>query len=59
MVAAVPFRDGRDFVSLSGTGRLAFAGGFFVAKPACVPLRVKVADAYRTVHIAIGKRCPS
>jgi hypothetical protein len=41
----------------NGARWLVFAGGFYVARKACVPLRVKAGTASRTVHIAIGKRC--
>jgi hypothetical protein len=41
-----------------GNEWLAFAGGYFVPKPACVPLIVKTATATRRVHIGVGTRCP-
>ena len=42
----------------AGAHWLAFAGGFTVNKPACVPLIVKAANEQRTVHIGVGKACP-
>lgn len=36
---------------------LAFAGGYWVGKPACVPLVVRAGAQQRAVHISIGKRC--
>jgi hypothetical protein len=41
-----------------GARWLAFVGGFWVAKPACVPLTVKSAGKQRSVHIGAGKACP-
>jgi hypothetical protein len=41
-----------------GARWLAFVGGFWVSKPACVPLIVKTAARQRTVHIGAGKACP-
>ena len=37
---------------------LAFAGGFNVVEPSCVPLVVKVGKQKRTVHVGVGKACP-
>jgi hypothetical protein len=36
---------------------LAFVGGYFVPKPACVPVIVKTARASRRVHIGVGAPC--
>jgi hypothetical protein len=41
----------------AGAHWLAFAGGFTLSKPACVPLIVKTATEQRTVHIGAGKAC--
>jgi hypothetical protein len=41
----------------AGAHWLAYAGGFTVNMPACVPLIVKVGDNQRTVHIGVGKAC--
>ena len=41
-----------------GARWLAYAGGFWIAKAACVPLVVKTATAQRTVHIGVGAACP-
>lgn len=38
---------------------LVYAGGFFVAKPACVPLIVKTDRHTKTIHIAVGAPCPA
>ena len=40
-----------------GARWLAFAGGYWVGRPACVPLTVKADGQQKTVHIAVGKRC--
>jgi hypothetical protein len=45
--------------STPGKEWLAFAGGYFVKKPACVPLIVKTATATQRVHIGVGAPCPS
>jgi hypothetical protein len=37
---------------------LVFAGGFWVAEPACVPLLVKSAGQEQTVLIGVGAACP-
>ena len=37
---------------------VAFAGGYWVASPVCVPVTVKTAGSERTVHIGVGKACP-
>ena len=42
----------------AGAHWLAFAGGYTVDKPACVPLVVKAGGRQRTVHIGVGKACP-
>ena len=40
-----------------GTRWLAFAGGFWVSQPACVPLIVRIANRQRLVHIGVGAAC--
>jgi hypothetical protein len=56
-VAATP--DGAARKSTKhGARRLAFVRGFWVSKPACVPVTVKSAGTQRTVHIGAGKACP-
>jgi hypothetical protein len=37
---------------------IAFAGGYWVASPVCVPVTVKTESSERTVHIGLGKACP-
>jgi len=37
---------------------LAFAGGFWIGRPACVPLLVKTASQEQTVQIGLGAPCP-
>jgi hypothetical protein len=41
-----------------GARWLAYVGGFWVSKPACIPVVVKAAGKQRTVHIGAGKACP-
>lgn len=41
-----------------GAHWLAYAGGFTINKPACIPLIVKTSTAQRTVHLGAGKACP-
>ncbi|HEY2175007.1 MAG TPA: hypothetical protein VGH85_14460 [Mycobacteriales bacterium] len=38
---------------------LVYPGGFWVARPACVPIVVKTATSSRTVHVSVGTRCPT
>jgi hypothetical protein len=38
---------------------LAFAGGYWVDKPACLPLIVSSGGRQTTVHISVGVACPS
>jgi hypothetical protein len=44
--------------STPGARWLAFAGGYYVAKPVCAPLIVKVGDRTQRVRIGIGRACP-
>lgn len=37
---------------------LAFAGGFWIGQPACIPLLVKTASQEQTVQIGLGAPCP-
>ena len=37
----------------------AYAGGFYVRSPACVPLVFRVARRSTTVWFGVGRRCPS
>jgi hypothetical protein len=41
----------------AGVGN-AYAGGFYLRAPACVPLTFRVAARAETVRFGIGKRCP-
>jgi hypothetical protein len=36
----------------------AYAGGFYVRRPACVPLRVRVGSRAREIRFGVGRRCP-
>lgn len=37
---------------------LAYAGGYWIDHPACVPIIVQVGDQQRTVHVGLGTACP-
>lgn len=37
---------------------LAYVGGYWINRPACVPLIVKVGDREQKVHIGLGAPCP-
>ena len=37
---------------------LAYAGGYWVEHPACVPLVVKTGSTQQQVHIGVGAACP-
>lgn len=41
-----------------GTGWLAYAGGYWIDRPACVPLIVKAGGEEQRVHIGLGTACP-
>jgi hypothetical protein len=43
----------------AGAKWLAFAGGYWVAEPACVPVIVRADGREQLVHIAVGTPCPS
>jgi hypothetical protein len=51
-----------EMVTVSGCnvgGRwLAYAGGYWVSKPACVPLIVQSARRRKVVHVGVGAACP-
>ena len=42
----------------AGDRWLVFAGGFWVAQPACIPLLVHTVTLHETVMIGVGKACP-
>lgn len=46
----VPESDGAQW--------LVFPGGFWLAEPDCVPLKIQTAGRTRTIHVPIGERCP-
>jgi hypothetical protein len=41
-----------------GVKWLAYAGGYWVNEPACVPLIVQAGRQRKVVHIGVGKACP-
>ena len=41
-----------------GGGWLAYAGGYWIDHPACVPIIVRAGGEQQTVHIGIGTPCP-
>jgi hypothetical protein len=41
-----------------GHGWLAYAGGYWIDHPACVPIIVRAGGKQQTVHIGIGTPCP-
>jgi hypothetical protein len=41
-----------------GDGWLAYPGGYWTTRPACVPLVVAAAGGRREVHIGLGTPCP-
>jgi len=41
-----------------GGGWLAYAGGFWIDHPACVPIIVRTGGKQREVHIGVGTPCP-
>lgn len=42
----------------AGTGWLAYAGGYWIDHPACVPIIVKAGGRQQTVHVGVGAACP-
>lgn len=58
-----PSRPGRRFVvpacpDARGTGWLAFAGGYWVDRPLCLPLVVRAGGREQRVLIGVGRPCP-
>lgn len=47
-----------DNCGTQGGAWLAYAGGYWIDHPACVPIIVRVGDQQRTVHIGLGTACP-
>jgi hypothetical protein len=43
--------------SLGGNGWLAYAGGYWIDHPACVPIIVKAGDMQQQVQIGVGAPC--
>ena len=41
-----------------GGGWLAYAGGYWIDHPACVPIIVRAGGKQQQVHIGVGKACP-
>lgn len=51
--------DAVRFVGCTGfSGWRAYAGGFYVRRPACVPLIIRVGALSRRVSLGIGQSCP-
>jgi len=48
-----------DNCTSAGMKWLAYAGGYWVDKVACVPLIVESGGRRKTVHVALGEPCPS
>jgi hypothetical protein len=42
----------------TGGGWLAYAGGYWIDHPACVPIIVKAGGRQQQVHIGVGTACP-
>jgi hypothetical protein len=47
-----------DNCASTGGGWLAYAGGFWIDHPACVPIIVRAGGKQQQVHIGIGTACP-
>jgi hypothetical protein len=47
-----------DNCASTGGGWLAYAGGYWIAHPACVPVIVKAGGKEQEVHIGVGTACP-
>jgi hypothetical protein len=41
-----------------GGGWLAYAGGYWIDHPACVPIIVRAGSEQQLVHIGVGRACP-
>lgn len=52
-----PTDDGYRLVCPSGSGWLAFAGGYTVRAPACVPLLVEAHGRRERVEVSVGATC--
>ena len=44
--------------SMGGGGWLAYAGGYWIDHPACVPIIVRAGGRQQQVHIGVGTACP-
>jgi len=42
----------------TGSGWLAYAGGYWIDHPACVPIIVRAGSRQQQVHIGVGRACP-
>ncbi|MDR2985751.1 MAG: hypothetical protein LBV34_13020 [Nocardiopsaceae bacterium] len=42
----------------AGSGWLAYAGGYWIDHPACVPIIVRAGGKQQQVHIGVGTACP-
>jgi hypothetical protein len=47
-----------DNCASSGGGWLAYAGGYWIDHPACVPILVRAGGKQQQVHIGVGTACP-
>ena len=59
-------REGASMVRIKGcsapepsTPWLGYPGGFYVRKPLCLPLRVRVGTQSALIRVSLGKACPS
>jgi hypothetical protein len=59
-------REGSSMVRIKGcsapepsTPWLAYPGGFYVRKPLCLPLRVRVGTRSTVIRVSLGRACPS
>jgi hypothetical protein len=59
-------REGSSIVRIKGcsapdqsTPWLAYPGGFYVRKPLCLPLRIRVGTQSTVIRVSLGKACPS
>jgi hypothetical protein len=48
----------RNCTNPAGAGWLAYAGGYWIDHPACVPLIVQANGKQQQVHIGLGRACP-
>jgi hypothetical protein len=42
---------------MQGSAWLVYPGGFYVAKPACIPIRIETSLGTTMVHVAVGSPC--